>query len=132
MDEVGRGTTMKDGLAIAFATIHHLVTENQTRCLFATHFHELSDMLGCTSQYEGEGTFRSVRFFCTGVEELSVSASVCQGQLLLLMTSIVKQFRLFVPFAARCQSRQSWPQSRSTRGCTHKCDSGGSEDPFLA
>ena len=73
MDEVGRGTTMKDGLAIAFATVHHLVSENKARCLFATHFHELADMLGCTHLYRGEGAFRNVRFFCSNVEELAVS-----------------------------------------------------------
>ena len=42
MDEVGRGTTVKDGLAIAFATVHHLVSVNRCRALFATHFHELT------------------------------------------------------------------------------------------
>lgn len=73
MDEVGRGTTMKDGLAIAFATIHHLVTNSRSRCLFATHFHELSKMLGCTEEWQGEGVFRNVRYYCTGVDELEVS-----------------------------------------------------------
>ncbi|KAH8835362.1 muts domain V-domain-containing protein [Flagelloscypha sp. PMI_526] len=46
MDEVGRGTTTKDGLALAFATIHHLTTINKCRTLFATHFHELAYLLG--------------------------------------------------------------------------------------
>ena len=44
MDEVGRGTTMKDGLAIAFATVHHLYAHNRCRALFATHFHELTTL----------------------------------------------------------------------------------------
>lgn len=73
MDEVGRGTTVKDGLAIAFAAVHHLVTKNQSSCLFATHFHELSDMIGCSSTWKGKGVFGNVRFFCTDVEELNVS-----------------------------------------------------------
>ncbi|TFK30637.1 hypothetical protein FA15DRAFT_690314 [Coprinopsis marcescibilis] len=76
MDEVGRGTTMKDGLAIAFATVHHLLTTNQSRCLFATHFHELSDMLGCSDQWRGTGTFSNVRFFCTDVDELDANRFV--------------------------------------------------------
>ena len=42
MDEVGRGTTVEDGLAIAFATVHHLVSVNGCRAMFATHFHELT------------------------------------------------------------------------------------------
>ncbi|CAE6446689.1 unnamed protein product [Rhizoctonia solani] len=46
MDEVGRGTTVRDGLAIAFATAHHLHSTNQCRAMFATHFHEVTDMLG--------------------------------------------------------------------------------------
>ncbi|RDB28400.1 MutS 1, partial [Hypsizygus marmoreus] len=69
MDEVGRGTTVKDGLAIAYATLHHLVTTNQCRSLFATHFHELSDMLGYPNQRSSKGIFENVDFFCTDVEE---------------------------------------------------------------
>ncbi|KAK7463796.1 hypothetical protein VKT23_005735 [Stygiomarasmius scandens] len=69
MDEVGRGTTVKDGLAIAFSTIHHLTTVNQCRTLFATHFHELADMLGYTSNGKAQGVFESVSFYCTDVDE---------------------------------------------------------------
>jgi DNA mismatch repair ATPase MutS len=72
MDEVGRGTTVNDGLAIAFATLHHLVSVNQCRSLFATHFHELSDMLGYLNQ-PSQGIFSPVGFFCTGVNETDVS-----------------------------------------------------------
>ncbi|KAG6889668.1 hypothetical protein C0992_004479 [Termitomyces sp. T32_za158] len=68
MDEVGRGTTVKDGLAIAYATLHHLVHNNQCRALFATHFHELSDMLGYPDQTRRN--FGSVEFFCTDVDEI--------------------------------------------------------------
>ena len=45
MDEVGRGTTSLDGIAIAFACLHHLYYKNQSRTLFATHFHELAHMI---------------------------------------------------------------------------------------
>ncbi|TFK40961.1 muts domain V-domain-containing protein [Crucibulum laeve] len=69
MDEVGRGTTVTDGLAIAFAAVHHLVTVNACRSLFATHFHELSDMLGISESYSGRGIFKGVRFYCTGIDE---------------------------------------------------------------
>lgn len=75
MDEVGRGTSVQDGLAIAFATIHHLIAANQCRTLFATHFHELADLLGCTEDGRGSGVFDKVRFFQTDVEELSVRIS---------------------------------------------------------
>ncbi|KAF9499857.1 hypothetical protein BDN71DRAFT_1480497 [Pleurotus eryngii] len=73
MDEVGRGTTVKDGLAIAFATIHHLLTVNRCRALFATHFHELADMLGYTGQQEnpaGSGVFKDVTFFHSDVQDI--------------------------------------------------------------
>jgi DNA mismatch repair ATPase MutS len=74
MDEVGRGTTMKDGLAIAYATIHHLVTHNCCRTLFATHFHELSNMLGYSPESgTGSDAFSCVNFFCTDVDETTVS-----------------------------------------------------------
>ncbi|KAJ7783497.1 muts domain V-domain-containing protein [Mycena maculata] len=69
MDEVGRGTTVKDGLAIAFATVHHLVSVNQCRALFATHFHEVTDMLGYSSANAEQGVFNNVGFFCSDVDE---------------------------------------------------------------
>lgn len=59
---------MEDGLAIAFATIHHLNSIG-CRTLFATHFHELADMLGHSEDNRGQGFFRDVGFFCTGVDE---------------------------------------------------------------
>jgi DNA mismatch repair ATPase MutS len=76
MDEVGRGTTVKDGLAIAFAAVHHLVTVNKSRCLFATHFHELTDMVGNVDNVQGDGIFQSVRFYCSDVEDAGVSESL--------------------------------------------------------
>ena len=73
MDEVGRGTTVDDGLAIAFASIHHLLKANGCRVLFATHFHELADMLGHSdSDDKGTGIFKSIRFYCTNVDETEV------------------------------------------------------------
>lgn len=41
MDEVGRGTSTMDGLAIAYAVLEHLVNKSKSIVLFATHFHEL-------------------------------------------------------------------------------------------
>jgi len=76
MDEIGRGTTVKDGLAIAFATLHHLISTNQCRSLFATHFHELSDMVGYPANRSRQGLFSTVNFFCTGVDETDVSSLV--------------------------------------------------------
>ena len=77
MDEVGRGTTVDDGLAIAFATVHHLLSVNGCKAMFATHFHELADMLGHDpTQNRGQGSFSKVAFMCTGVDEIEVSGGV--------------------------------------------------------
>ncbi|KAJ4001318.1 muts domain V-domain-containing protein [Lentinula boryana] len=71
MDEVGRGTTVRDGIAIAFATIHHLISVNRCRTLFATHFHELSEMLGYQEDMPfGQGVFENAAFYCTTLDEL--------------------------------------------------------------
>lgn len=42
LDEVGRGTSTYDGLAIAWAVVEAIHEQNRCRCLFATHYHELT------------------------------------------------------------------------------------------
>jgi DNA mismatch repair protein MutS len=44
LDEIGRGTATFDGLSIAWASIEHLHASNRARTLFATHFHELTQL----------------------------------------------------------------------------------------
>jgi DNA mismatch repair protein MutS len=44
LDEVGRGTSTFDGLAIAWAVAEHLHDSTKAKVLFATHFHELTDL----------------------------------------------------------------------------------------
>lgn len=44
LDEVGRGTSTFDGMAIAWAAVEHLHDTNACRALFATHYHELTDL----------------------------------------------------------------------------------------
>jgi DNA mismatch repair ATPase MutS len=72
MDEVGRGTTVKDGIAIAFATIWYLVNVNRSRSLFATHLHEVADMLGYSEELKTSETFPEIGFYCTDVDEFGV------------------------------------------------------------
>ena len=44
LDEVGRGTSTYDGLALAWAVAEAVHETNRSRCLFATHYHELARM----------------------------------------------------------------------------------------
>jgi DNA mismatch repair protein MutS len=44
LDEVGRGTSTFDGLAIAWAVCEHVHDQLAARCLFATHYHQLTDL----------------------------------------------------------------------------------------
>lgn len=44
LDEVGRGTSTFDGLAIAQSVVEHIHATIKARCLFATHYHELTNL----------------------------------------------------------------------------------------
>lgn len=46
LDEIGRGTATFDGLSIAWAVVEHLHEVNRSRALFATHYHELTSLVG--------------------------------------------------------------------------------------
>lgn len=67
LDEIGRGTATYDGLSIAWATLEHLHEVNRCRALFATHYHELTQLAGkldrvdnatvAVREYEGDVIF---------------------------------------------------------------------------
>ncbi len=44
LDEVGRGTSTFDGLSIAWSVVEHLQSHTRARTLFATHYHELTEL----------------------------------------------------------------------------------------
>ncbi|RHZ74145.1 hypothetical protein Glove_227g7 [Diversispora epigaea] len=60
MDEIGRGTTTLDGIAISFATLFQLHYVNRCRTLFATHFHEITSLIE---------NFEHAVCYCTDIQE---------------------------------------------------------------
>ncbi|MGC9452039.1 MAG: DNA mismatch repair protein MutS [Oceanipulchritudo sp.] len=62
LDEIGRGTSTYDGLSIAWAVVEHLHGQNDKgpRTLFATHYHELTQI---------EGELPRIRNYCVAVKE---------------------------------------------------------------
>ncbi len=60
LDEIGRGTSTYDGLSIAWAVLEHIALKIGARTLFATHYHELTDL---------EGKIEGVRNYRVSVQE---------------------------------------------------------------
>ncbi len=60
LDEIGRGTSTFDGLSIAWAVAEH-ITKMGSKAMFATHYHELSEM---------EGLIPGVKNYCIAAREL--------------------------------------------------------------
>jgi DNA mismatch repair protein MutS len=50
LDEIGRGTATYDGLALAWSVLEHIHDRIKAKTLFATHYHELTELAG---QFEG-------------------------------------------------------------------------------
>jgi DNA mismatch repair protein MutS len=68
LDEIGRGTATFDGLSIAWAAVEHLHAVNRCRALFATHYHELTELVASLD----------------GAQNLSLRAREHEGELIFL------------------------------------------------
>lgn len=75
LDEIGRGTSTFDGLAIAWAVVEYICNNNSigAKTLFATHYHELTEL---------EGKIPGVNNYCIAVKE--------QGEDIVFLRKIVK------------------------------------------
>ena len=75
LDEIGRGTSTFDGLAIAWAVIEHIANKRLlgAKTLFATHYHELTEL---------EGKMSNVNNYCIAVKE--------QGEDIVFLRKIIK------------------------------------------
>ncbi len=62
LDEVGRGTSTYDGLSIAWSVIEYLTEKVRAKTLFATHYHELTEL---------EGKLEGVKNYKINVRELN-------------------------------------------------------------
>ncbi len=75
LDEIGRGTSTFDGLSIAWAVVEHISSQKLlgAKTLFATHYHELTEL---------EGTISGVNNYCIAVKE--------QGDDIVFLRKIIK------------------------------------------
>ncbi len=64
LDEVGRGTSTYDGLSIAWSVIEYLASNVRAKTLFATHYHELTEL---------EGKLEGVKNYKINVREIGGS-----------------------------------------------------------
>ena len=60
LDEIGRGTSTFDGLSIAWAVVEYIARHIQAKTLFATHYHELTEL---------EGKLNNVKNYCIAVSK---------------------------------------------------------------
>ena len=60
LDEIGRGTSTFDGLSIAWAVVEYIADRLGSRTMFATHYHELTEL---------EGRIKGLKNYCVSIKK---------------------------------------------------------------
>ncbi|KAF2403909.1 putative DNA mismatch repair protein Msh1 [Trichodelitschia bisporula] len=124
MDEVGRGTTAEEGLAVGFACLWHLWAVNRCRGLFATHFHRIADLtvgwegvgrLCSDVLVEGDGGFVYVHRLREGVNRESHALKVARvaglpDEAIRVAARLLEDLKAEGPLAARGEERKAGEQ----------------------
>ncbi|ODV97416.1 hypothetical protein PACTADRAFT_55941, partial [Pachysolen tannophilus NRRL Y-2460] len=93
LDEVGRGTSGKEGLAISYSTLLYLLKVNNCRTLFATHFGmELSQLI--TKLDDKEKFLEKIAFYCTTIDNVIKDDNTSEGQVLVNGSNFIFNHKL--------------------------------------
>lgn len=109
LDEIGRGTSTFDGLSLAWAVAEHLHDEVGARALFATHYHELTDLAldrprihnVCVAVQEEKGEIVFLRRLVDGSSNRSYGIQV--GQLAGLPAPVLDRAREILANLEACE-----------------------------
>jgi DNA mismatch repair protein MSH2 len=110
IDELGRGTSTYDGFGLAWGIAEHLANEVKAPCLFATHFHELTEL-------KGE----------TGVKNFHVSAKIDVVSKKIAMLYALEEGACDQSFGIHCAEFSGFPAEalEDARKCAEELENGG-------
>ena len=132
MDEVGRGTSTFDGLALAWACAEHLASVNRAFCLFATHYFELVELAERTPGIENvhldavehEGRIVFMHRIVAGATDRSYGLAVAELAGLPSAALDVARARLAALEASRADGASLTATDGATHGATHAVTDG--------
>ena len=109
IDELGRGTSTYDGFGLAWGIAEHLANEVKAPCLFATHFHELTELKGDT-----------------GVKNFHVSAKIDVASKKIAMLYALEEGACDQSFGIHCAEFSGFPAEalEDARKCAEELENG--------
>ncbi len=109
IDELGRGTSTYDGFGLAWGIAEHLANEVKAPCLFATHFHELTELKGDT-----------------GVKNFHVSAKIDVASKKIAMLYALEEGACDQSFGIHCAEFSCFPAEalEDARKCAEELENG--------